>query len=73
MMLFYVFEKELKIQSYLNINNITLINIEEVEILRYRIRLPPICLGIFCKCTPLTLNISKTKNATLLMKLSKII
>ena len=46
---------------------------KEVEILRYRIRFKPIRLGIFRECTPPTLNISKTKNGRLLMKLSKII
>ena len=51
----------------------TLVHIEEVEILRYRISFNSVPLGIFHECTLPTLNISKFENATLLMKLSEII
>ena len=72
-MFFMCLEKRIEDSEVFTFNIITLVNIEEVEILRYRIQFNTILLDIFCKFTPPTLNISKAKNVTLLMELLKII
>lgn len=72
-MFFMCLGKGIEDSEVFTFNIITLVNIEEVEILRYRIQFNTILLDIFRKFTPPTLNISKAKNVTLLMELLKII